>query len=215
MLVGMPSQPRTPKPANQPAGKRCRALTTGGAQCGLPAVAGLTVCRAHGGATAASVSKSKRARVATQAVALWGITVDAGSISVAEELTKLARNKLTDVTALRLKISQDAITKHIGTLTEQETLTEYDIEGTVQSKSGTQETKTRRATTSIWVQELHRTEQELIVILKLLQEVSGNTEEVDIRRIRMQTAQEAARLTKAFPGISVDEVANEIGKKAS
>jgi hypothetical protein len=146
---------------------------------------------------------------------LWGINSGTGGLSVAEELQKLARNKITDILALRIKISEDNVAKHIGTLTETHAITEYDIDGTVQSKSGTQETKTKRAGTSVWVQELHRTEMELVQILKLLQEVTGGSEEVDTRRIRLQTAREAARLIKAFPGISVDEVAAEVSKRAS
>lgn len=199
------------------AGKRrvCKALTTSGSPCKRPAVPGLTVCKSHGGGTATSVRASKQARVGQQAAVLWGINSGTGGLSVAEELQKLARNKITDILALRIKISEDNVAKHIGTLTETHAITEYDIDGTVQSKSGTQETKTKRAGTSVWVQELHRTEMELVQILKLLQEVTGGSEEVDTRRIRLQTAREAARLIKAFPGISVDEVAAEVSKRAS
>lgn len=194
---------------------RCKALTTSGSRCKQSAVPGLTVCRSHGGGTAASVRKSTRARVSAEVTTLWGISADAGSVSVEEELQKLARNKLADVTALRIKISGDQITRHIGKLTESSTLVEYDIEGTVQSKSGTQETLVKRAGTSVWVQELHKAEAELLAILKLLQEVTGGIEEVDTKRLRMQTARETARLMKAFPGMSVDDVASEIARKAS
>lgn len=193
----------------------CKALTTSGSRCKATAVPGLTVCQRHGGATAASVRKSKRAAVESQAAVLWGINSGTGGISVEEELTKLARNKLTDVNALRIKISSDAVTLHIGKLTESIVQVEYDIQGTVQSKEGTQETRTKRAGTSVWVQELHKAEAELLAILRLLQEVTGGSEEVDTRRIRIQTAREAARLLKAFPGISVDEVAAEVSKRAS
>lgn len=100
-------------------------------------------------------------------------------------------------------------------LTDSQVLAEYDITGTVQSKEGTQETRTKKSGTSVWVQELHRTEAELLAILKLLQEVTGGTEEVDTKRLRMQTARETARLLKAFPGLSVDDVAAEVSKRAS
>lgn len=214
----MPPQqrPATSQDSGPAAGKPrvCKALTTSGQRCKRQAVVGLTVCKSHGGGTAASVRKSSRAAVEQQAVSLWGITPDAGSVSVEEELNKLARHKLTDITALRIKISGDSITRHIGKLTETETVTEYDIEGTVQSKSGTQESRTKRADTSVWVKELHKTEMELLQILKLLQEVTGGTEQVDTKRLRMQTAREAARLLKAFPGISVDQVAAEVAKSA-
>lgn len=215
----MPPQQRKPtsRKDSVPAGKgrTCSALTTSGSSCKRPAVTGLTVCKSHGGGTAASVRAGKRASVSQQAAVLWGISSDTSGISVEQELTKLARNKLTDIMALRIKISGDSVNKHIGTLTETHVVTEYDIEGTVQSKSGSQETRTKRAATSVWVQELHKAEQELLAILRLLQEVTGGSEEVDTRRVRMQTAREAARLLKAFPGISVDEVAIEVSKRAS
>lgn len=131
-----------------------------------------------------------------------------------DELNKLTRNKLTDILALRIKISGDAVTRHIGTLTETHTQTEYDIVGTVQSKEGTQETKTRRAGTSVWVQELHKAEAELLQILRLLHEVQGEgKDETDETRVRMQVAREAARLMKGFPGMSVEDVAAEVGKR--
>lgn len=131
-----------------------------------------------------------------------------------QELSKLARNKLADVNALRIKISADPHQLHIGRLTDTITLVEYDIEGTVQSKTGTQETRVKRAGVSVWVQELHKAEQELLAILRLLQEVTGDSDPGDERRIRIQTAREAARLAKAFPGLSSDEIAMEVAKRA-
>jgi hypothetical protein len=213
-----PQRHRTPggkdsAPATR--GRLCAGTTSSGEKCRRRAEPGLTVCRLHGGGTAASQRKSKRAAVSQQVATLWGISTEAGSLSVAEELTKLARNKLTDVTALRLKISGDSVARHIGQLTESISVTEYDIEGTVQSKSGSQENRTKKASVSVWVQELHKTEMELVTILKLLQEVTGGTEQMDVKRLRLQTAREAARLLKAFPGISVDDVASELNKQAS
>lgn len=143
---------------------------------------------------------------------LWGISPDTSGLSVEAELQKLARNKLADVTALRIKISGDAINRHIGRLTETDTLAEYDIQGTVQSKEGTQRTIVKKAGTSVWVQELHKAETELLAILRLLQEVTGGTEEVDTKRLRIQTARETARILKAFPGMSVDDVAAQVSK---
>jgi hypothetical protein len=171
------------------------------------------VCQSHGGGTAASVRAGKRTSVSQQVATLWGISEDAGSVSVEAELQKLARNKITDILALRTMLSSGK--RHIGLLTESETVVEYDIEGTVQSKSGTQETRNKKAGVSPWVTELHKAEGELVQILKLLQEVTGGTDEVDVRRIRLQTARETARLTKAFPGLGVDEIAAEVSKRAS
>ena len=193
----------------------CSAKTTSGRACKRPAVKGLSVCKSHGGGTAASVRKSKTSQITSDAVQLWGISTDASSISIVDELNKLARSKLTDIVALRLKISGDSVTKHIGTLTDNVTQTEYDIVGTVQSKEGQQETRTKKATTSVWVQELHRTEAELLQIFRLLHEVSGpGDNEQDDTRVRMQVAREAARLMKGFPGMSVEAVAAEVGKRA-
>lgn len=177
-------------------------------------MSGLTVCESHGGATAASVRAGKRAVISQTAHTLWGINTDAGSISVQEELQKLARNKLTDILALRIKISGDDVTRHIGSLLETRVVTEFDIEGTVQSKTGSQEARTRKAGTSVWVQELHKTEMEFLQIMRLLHEVSGGTDEVDTKRLRMQTAREAVRLAKSFPGLGIDEIAAEVSKRA-
>lgn len=146
---------------------------------------------------------------------LWGISSDTGGLSVQAELEKLARNKLTDIIALRLKISGDGAGAHIGRLQESTVRHEYDIQGTVQSKEGEQTTKTWKSGTSVWVQELHKTEMEYVTILKLLQEVSGGQDDSDVRRVRIQTAKQAARLAKAFPGLSADDIAAEVSKKAS
>jgi len=211
----MPSQPATDRETPSRRVRRCTALTTSGERCKRAAVAGLNVCKSHGGGTAASVRAGKRNEVSRQAATLWGITSDTSGLSVEEELKRLAANKLRDILALRIKISEDSVSKHIGHLTESHTITEYDIDGTVQSKSGTQETRTKRAGTSVWVQELHKTEMEFLQIAKLLHEIQGGGDEVDLKRIRMQTARETARLMKAFPGLGVDEVALEVSKRAS
>ncbi|URC17922.1 hypothetical protein SEA_ENDOR_1 [Microbacterium phage Endor] len=174
----------------------------------------MTVCKSHGGGTAASLRASRRSQASQQAASLWGISSEAGSISIVDELNKLARNKLTDILALRIELNIDP-SAHIGTLLETSTVVDYDIEGTVQSKSGTQKTRVRRSGVSPWVQELHKTEMEFLQILRLLHEVQGGTEEVDTKRLRIQTARETARLLKAFPGLPVDEVVASVTKAAS
>ncbi|QDP44115.1 hypothetical protein SEA_JENOS_1 [Microbacterium phage Jenos] len=171
------------------------------------------MCKSHGGGTAASLRASRRASAGAQAATLWGISSEAGSVSIVEELNKLARNKLTDILALRLELGIDP-DKHIGTLLETSVVVEYDIEGTVQSKSGTQKTRSRRSGVSPWVQELHKAEMELLQIFRLLHEIQGGTDEVDTKRLRIQTARETARLLKAFPGLPVDEVVAEVAKSA-
>lgn len=193
----------------------CSAMTTSGRACKRPAVRGLTVCKSHGGGTAASVRKSVKARVTSETAQLWGLSTDTSSVSIVDELNKLARNKLTDIVALRVKISSDRVGNHIGRLTDTVVQTEYDIEGTVQSKYGQQETTTKKSGTSAWVQELHKAEQELLQIFRLLHEVTGTGDtEQDDTRVRMQVAREAARLMKGFPGMSVEDVAAEVGKRS-
>lgn len=171
---------------------------------------GLTVCASHGGGTAASVRAGRRREVSQQVAKLWGSSSDTSSISVEAELTRLARNKITDILALRIELSREG-SRHIGLLTASKEVTEAEVADDV-----FQTVKTKRASSvSPWVQELHKAEVELVQILRLLQEVTGGTEEVDTRRIRMQTAREAARLLKAFPGMGVDEVAAEVAQRAS
>lgn len=188
----------------------CTALNSSGVRCGRYAVPGLTVCKTHGGNTAASARAGKRASVSQQTATLWGISEGAGSISVEAELTKLARNKLTDILALRIELGLNT-RKHIGLLTASHEVTEAEVAEDV----FTTVKRKRVSGVSPWVKELHEAEKELIAILRLLQEVTGGTEEIDLKRIRMQTARETARLMKAFPGIGVDEVAAEVSKRAS
>lgn len=207
MLACMPPTQR----ADPSRGSRvCTATTSAGQPCRRQAVAGLTVCKSHGGGTAASVRAGKRTSVSQQVASLWGISPDTSGISIEDELNKLARNKLTDILALRLELSREG-SKHIGLLLESREVTEAEVADDV----FTTVKKKHQSGTSPWVAELHKAEQELVQILRLLQEVTGGTEEVDTRRIRMQTARETARLLKAFPGLGVDEVAAEVSKRAS
>lgn len=192
--------------------KTCKALTTSGVPCKKPPVPGLTVCKTHGGGTGASVRSARRRVVESRVAGLWGIADVGDGVSVEAELQRLARNKLTDITALRIELGSNP-DRYYGLLTESKTEEEFAIDGTVQSKYGSQKKTIRRAGVHPLVEELHKAEQELISILRLLQEVSGGTDDGDIQRIRMQTARETARLLKAFPGISVDDVAMEVTKR--
>ena len=201
---------RDPDLSSGSSARVCKALTTAGQPCKRLAVTGLLVCLSHGGGTVASVRAGKRASVSQQAAVLWGISPDTGNLSVAEELTKLARNKLTDILAIRIEVGSNP-TKYYGMLLDSREVTEAEVGEEVYVTS-----KRRHVMgTHPLVSELHKTETELMQVLRLLQEVTGGTEELDTRRIRMQTAREAARLLKAFPGISVDEVALEVSKQAS
>lgn len=194
--------------------RRCKAYTTAGTRCKRAALPGLTVCKAHGGGTAASTRVVKATRAGARAAMLWGISTDTSGISLEDELRQLARNKLTDVTALRLKISEDEIGKHIGMLASDDEVTTYAIDGTVQSKHGQQRVRHRRASTSPWVQELHKAEAELLAILRMIADLNGDTDPLDTKRLAAQVARATARLMRAYPGISVDEVVGEVTKNA-
>ena len=193
-------------------GSTCKALTTSGQPCKRRPVPGLTVCSSHGGGTSAAVRSAKRAVVKSRVAGLWGISDDDSSVSVELELQRLARNKKTDITALRIELGSDP-DRYYGLLVESKTIEEFDIEGTIQSKSGSQQKLVKKAGVHPLVEELHKSEQELLSILRLLQDVTGGTDDGDVERIRMQTARETARLMKAFPGISVDDAALEVVRR--
>lgn len=147
---------------------------------------------------------------ASQQVAkLWGISPGASGISVVDELNKLANAKITDILALRIELSREGA-KHIGMLRDGQEVTDAEVGDDIYT---TVKTK-KSAGVSPWVAELHKAEGELLQILKLLQEVTGGTEQVDKKRIQMQAARNAARLLKAFPGLSVDDIAAEVSKHA-
>jgi len=211
----MPTQPSkrpSTKDVTRPAVRAgaCKALTTTGQPCKRTAVAGLTVCKSHGGGTAASVRKSTVASVGKKAASLWGISDSTDGISVEAELNKLARNKITDIIALRIELGANP-SRYYGMLLDSREVTEAEVGEEIYVTSK----KKHVSGIHPLVVELHKAEQELVQILRLLQEVTGGTEEIDTKRLRMQTAREAARLLKAFPGISVDEVAAEVSKGTS
>lgn len=57
---------------------------------------------------------------------LWGVSSGTGGISIESELTKLAKNKITDILALRLELSREG-SKHIGMLLESKETTEAEV----------------------------------------------------------------------------------------
>lgn len=201
----------SPVPVSSSRAPRCTAKTTSGDACKRVAVKGLTVCKSHGGGTAASVRKSTKAAVSQQAAQLWGISTDASSLSIVDELNKLARNKLTDILALRIELGSNP-SRYYGLLkssvetTEGESADDEEIYRTIKTK--------KSSGVHPLVTELHKAEQELIQIIRLLHEVSGPSDsEQDDKRVRMQVAREAARLQKGFPGMSIEDIAAEVGKR--
>lgn len=183
----------------------CHAITTSGSPCKRLAMPGMTVCRSHGGGTNASLRASKR-RSAKRDAGLWGIDSQGSSLSIEEELTKLARNKLTDITALRIKLGENP-EKYYGMLDESSEVSKYENNVT---GDGYTVKRTKRNSVHPLVEELHKSERELVQILRLLQDITGGTDELDVNRLKTQTARQVARLMSAFPGINVDEVTKAV-----
>lgn len=207
-MVGMSPQNRSRRHQESPATPgstgRCKALSSSGKQCGRRALKGLTVCSLHGGGTAASVAKSKRVSTSQKLHSLWGLTTNAGSVSVEEELNKLAHSKITDITALRIELGSNP-EKYQGMQIESYEETETENGYTIK--------RVKRNKVHPLVDELHKAEKELAMILRMIKELGGVADEQAVERIRMQTARETARLLKAYPGMGVDEVATEVTKR--
>lgn len=183
---------------------RCKALASSGRQCGRRVAPGLTVCAVHGGGTAASVAKSKRASTSQKLQSLWGLTSNAGSVSVEQELNKLAHSKITDITALRIELGSNP-EKYQGMQVESYEETETEQGYTIK--------RVKRNKVHPLVDELHKSEKELATILRMIKELGGEVDQQAVERIRLQTARETARLLKAYPGMGVDEAASEVTKR--
>lgn len=179
---------------------QCTALSKTGDRCKRPTVPGLTVCALHGGGTAASQRQSRRKAASSTARGLWDLGA-AGSIDVLEELNKLINQKITDITALRIRLGEDPDAYH-GMLDD-------TVEVVENEQNGTTVRTTQRMGVHPLVTELHTAERELNTMLRLLNEISPQTSVDDIDRIRLQTARETARIMRAYPGISIDQAAAE------
>jgi len=136
---------------------------------------------------------------------LWGLSSNAGSISVEQELNKLAHNKITDITALRIELGSNP-EKYQGMIVESYEETENEVNGyTIK--------KVKRNKVHPLVDELHRAEKELATILRMIKEVGGEVDDQQLERIRLQTARETARLVKSYPGMGIDEAAAEVTRR--
>lgn len=182
----------------------CTAIASHGERCGKSVVPGLTVCSVHGGGTRASVRKAKRTQSSKRMQQLWGLSTDTSSISIEQELNKVARNKLRDITALRVELGSNP-SKYYGLLVDQYIEEETERGYTIR--------KVKRQKVHPLVDELHKAEQELNVVLRMLHELGSDSNADDVERIRLQTARETARLVKAFPGLGIDEAAAEVTKR--
>lgn len=183
---------------------RCSALAASGRRCGRNVVPGLTVCSVHGGGTATSVAKGKRVSTSQKLQSLWGLTRNAGSLSVEEELNKLAHSKITDVTALRIELGRNP-DKYQGMQVESYEETE--------TEQGYAIKRVKKNKIHPLVDELHKTEKELASILRMIKEVGGNVDQQSVDRVRLQTARETARLLKSYPGMGIDEAAAEVTRR--
>lgn len=183
----------------------CSAITANGTPCKAPALVGLKVCRSHGGGTTAASKKSRKAKAKAVALKLWSLSCDKNiDVDITKELKRLAKHKLTDITALRLELGANP-EKYYGMLANS-----YEVSD---SEGGTKQTRKHKAGVHPLVIELHKAEAELVQILRLLQEVTGGTDAGDLLRLRAQSARRAAQILKAHPGISVDNVAREVSRE--
>ena len=135
---------------------------------------------------------------------MWGLTRNAGSVSVEQELNKLAHSKITDITALRIELGSNP-DKYQGMQVESYEETETEQGYTIK--------RVKRNKVHPLVDELHKSEKELAAILRMIRELGGEVDQQAVDRIRLQTARETARLLKAYPGMGVDEAASEVTKR--
>lgn len=199
---------QSPKKRKMSSTKRlCSAMTTTGSPCARPAMAGLTVCSLHGGGTTASSRKSTRASFIQHAV-LWGISTGAGSLSVETELRKLIKQKLADIQAIRIELSKNP-EQYYGMMLDSK---EESISSSEHFGSEDKIVTTHRNSVHPLVTELHKAENEVLAMLKTLQGITGSTDEIDTQRLKQQTARQVARLMRAYPGLSIDEISKEVSR---
>ena len=190
--------------------KYCHAMTTAGTRCRRKAVPGLTVCRMHGGATLSSRRSSVESQAKSQISVLWGLDSGGSSaVNAKEELATLIRNKRRDITAIRATIEEDPST-YYGMLPD----TQEIVHTSTMDGSGGSRVKraTRKQQIHPLVGELHKAEMELLRMLRLLTEVEGSSELQDTQMLQRQAARQAARIMRAYPGISVEDVAKEVSR---
>lgn len=176
----------------------CHALTVNGSPCKNRPVKGLTVCAVHGGGTRSS--QRKKAKIAaTNQIKLWGCA-DSTPATIQDDLYKLINQKRNDIIALRIELSKNPA-QYYGLLTD--TITE----------SGDDSVVTKKLQTHPLVQELHKSEQELLDLLKLLQTIEDPQQSSDM--FVFQLANQMARILKAYPGLSAENAAKEVLKNVN
>lgn len=179
-------------------GRHCHALTVSGSPCKNRPVKGLTVCAVHGGGTRSS--QRKKAKIAaTKQTKLWGCASSTPA-TIQDDLYKLISQKRNDVVALRIELSKNP-EQYYGLLTD--TITESDNESVV----------TKKLQVHPLVNELHKSEQELLELLKLLQTIEDPQQSSDM--FVFQLANQMARILKAYPGLSAENAAKEVLKNVS
>lgn len=180
----------------------CAARTTSGEPCGNPPSPGLTVCRKHGGATAASKRKATAKVAVATLQGLWGVATSGEGVDPVANLRTLAAQAMRDVQAIRTKIAEDP-ESYIGMLNYEES--------TEVSEDGFSEKRKRRSGAHPLVAELHRAEDYAAKCLQALAQAAPEVRSAEDERRELTQAVLAALRTKtAYPGISDADVLREV-----
>lgn len=179
----------------------CTAYTLGGKPCRNRAVAGLTVCRHH--------KANKRAEAGGGGSTVRGVWQPVGraakQVSAAEALQDLITARMADAQAIREWLAHN---EGVGLLVDTDEVVDADGGYAV---GANRKRVVKRLRTHPLVDELHKAEADVAKWLGQLALVTG--EQVTDAQVRLQAGQvarAAARLAKAYPGISVDDVAREV-----
>ncbi len=182
-------------------GNQCSALTVAGKPCRNRAVAGLTVCRHH-----RANKRAEGGRGGTAVQGVWQpVGKEAKKVAAAEALQDLISARMVDAQAIRVWLSQN---DGVGLLVDTDEV--VDADGG-QAVGASRKRVVKRLRTHPLVEELHQAESDVAKWLGQLALMTG--EQLTDAQVRLQAGQvarAAARLAKAYPGISVDDVAREV-----
>lgn len=179
----------------------CTAYTLGGKPCRNRPVAGLTVCRHH--------RANKRAEAGGGDTVVRGVWQPLGrtakKVAAAEALQDLIAARMADAAAIREWLSRN---EAVGLLVDTDEV--VDADGG-QAVGASRKRVVKRLRTHPLVEELHKAEADVAKWLSQLALMTG--EQLSDAQVRLQAGQvarAAARLAKAYPGISVDDIAREV-----
>lgn len=179
----------------------CTAYTLGGKPCRNRPVAGLTVCRHH-----RANKRVEGGRGGTVVQGVWQpVGREAKRVAAADALQDLITARMADAQAIRVWLSQH---ESVGLLVDTDEV--VDADGG-QAVGASRKRVVKRLRTHPLVDELHRAEADVAKWLGQLALMTGEQlSEAQVRLQAGQVARAAARLAKAYPGISVDDVAREV-----